>query len=750
MLLIAGIVAGRYGLPYIIYIILAFCLLFVTWRKIHLKQLHIIYLSYFLLFILGFIVGNNSIKPTELRLALENSKTINCEISAIVEKCNKTEYGFKLILKKQNERCLMYSDAPFIPGTRIKASGTATLIRIATNTGEFDMRKYYDSIGVTCSFNAHSVEVIKKASSFFEYLELVKKKAEEIIYRICPKNYASALCALLLGNRDMLDDKISELFYACGIGHILAISGLHISLLGMGLYEITRKVSGSYITAMLVGVIFISLYGVLTGNSISTVRALLMFIISSNANVVARTYDMQTAASIAAGVILLFSPEKLENTGFILSFSAICGVCVINPYIVEFCKPTKKITQALIGGISIQLATVPIIMYFNYEIPTFAILLNLIVLPLMTIMMYSAIAGLILGSISIFIGKIFILPAILILKIYEIVCDINLKIPGARLVCGSPQLWQMGIYYLLLFAILFVIHKNPCKWKAILFMLPLFIILARVPQGTYVSFLDVGQGDGIFIHTSAGNILIDCGSSSKKNVYQNILQPYMFSQGYDELKYVVVTHGDADHLSAISEMIEARRVKIGQIYLASSTYQSELYQELETLAKENGIAIKYLSENMKICCGETTLLCVHPSFMYNCEDANASSIVLSLELGTIHGLFMGDLPGELETELKLETAKYDFLKVGHHGSKYSTTEELLKKIRPDYSIISCGYNNRYGHPHQEVLERLDEIQSAVLRTDELGEIRLLIGKGHNNFGKIEYVCYNNPNICLLE
>ena len=255
--------------------------------------------------------------------------------------------------------------------------------------------------------------------------------------------------------------------------------------------------------------------------------------------------------------------------------------------------------------------------------------------------------------------------------------------------------------------------------------------------------LDVGQGDSIFLRGPKGvTYLIDGGSSDVKEVGKYRLEPFLKSQGVGVLDYVFVSHGDGDHYSGILEMLERQTVgvKIKNLIFPSNYVRDEKLLSLVNVAKKNGITTLVIKAEDKLIEEGLSIRCLQPSSTENELKGNAGSMVLEVVFGEFTMLCTGDIEGEGEEALvdKLERDKYDILKVAHHGSKNSTSETLLEKIRPKIALISAGQDNSYGHPHEEVLQRLQEVKSQILCTQENGAITLNVDGNSLTFNAIPF------------
>lgn len=297
---------------------------------------------------------------------------------------------------------------------------------------------------------------------------------------------------------------------------------------------------------------------------------------------------------------------------------------------------------------------------------------------------------------------------------------------------GRPENWQAGVYILLL-TVLAVMHKKmPDFWKKQWIMAALCVLLFRAEGDLRITMLDVGQGDCIHIRSDSGrHYLIDGGSSTKNEVAEYQILPYLKSRGVSRLEAVFVTHSDIDHCNGIISLLEKgkeNRLDIGSLILpdVEEKCRDEQYHRMEELAAEQGIPVQYMSSGEFLEDEGLRLTCVHPSKGYEADTANEYSLVLYLTYGKFTALFTGDAEGAGERAAWQKAAEdkkeLTLLKVAHHGSSYSTGEELLSELSPAYALISCGKNNRYGHPHKELLERLEAAGCRSYLTTESGAV----------------------------
>lgn len=644
-------------------------------------------------------------------------------------------------------------------GSIVAAQGKLRPFQSATNPGEFDTAKYYDTIGV--SGKLVDVKVIASGKKYFcvrEELYRMKCYFQERLYKVFPEKEASILTAMLLGDKADLDAEVKNLYKRNGIIHILSISGLHITVVGMGLYRLLRKAGLPIWVSAFMGGVVLLLYGMMTGMAISACRAIGMYVIRMLGEAAGRTYDMLTALGVMAVILVWQNSMYLMHAGFLLSFASILGISVLYSGLSKIweIQMKNKLLQSLLSGISITLFTLPIQLWFYYEVPTYAILLNLVVLPFVSFVMAAGLIVMLVPGMGI-LGTI----SCVILRSYEILCAEADRLPFHTWNPGKPAAWQVVGYYMVLLAVCGIAEwkkqeecKNSGMVAATLIIVAVLLLGFRVGRGSTVTFLDVGQGDCILVETDSGEVyLFDCGSSSRKKVGQHVLIPYLKYHGIHRIDAVFVSHSDEDHISGIRELLELGEqegIIVEQLVLPGIAMEEreEQFSDLLNLTREKfnksewneqsrqltlqNPMISYIQAGDRFEGAGFFLTCLHPPGSYQIVDSNAYSECLYIEFAEGASLLLtGDVEGEGEELLQQELERkgimdITILKVAHHGSENSTGKELLERIQPSVSIISCGRNNHYGHPHKALLERLEECGTQIFKTAKSGAITVKI------------------------
>lgn len=653
----------------------------------------------------------------------------------------------------QDSKLLVYdknfTDIPI--GKTITIKGRTSCFSRARNPGNFDQALYYAKQDIYGAIWCDEIcNVTGERDILMDTLYQIKMKWKQKLVRIMGDENGSVLSAMLLGEKNEMDEYVKELYQKNGISHVLAISGLHISFIGMGIYHLLRKGGMPYMIAGIMSVLALSGYVLMLGFSVSIMRAYIMLLLRIGADMSGRVYDMPTALALSATLTVLKQPLYLTDGGFWMSYGAIAGILYVLPalqkffltrnrqkakHITFFRKQIHKLVDGAMVSVAVNIALFPIMLWFYYEFSVYSTLLNIIVVPLMSVLLGFGMAGSFLlmsvEPIGIFLLKV----CDLILQFFETITLVGSRLPFASIVLGKPNIWEIFIYYVILLFI--IVFGRKCKKKHIcmLFLGSLLLFVYRPNGNLQVTMLDVGQGDGIFIKGPTGmTCLIDGGSSDVEELGKYRLEPYLKSQGVGTLDYVFVTHGDADHYSGIEEMIDRQAfgVVISNLVLPGNFKYDDELNMLAKKATQNGIRVLVIDEGESISGGNLYIKCVQPGKSDTKLQGNAGSMVLEIYCGAFSMLCTGDVEGDGEEILTkhLQKKTYHVLKVAHHGSKNSTTEEFLKTIQAEIALISAGVGNSYGHPHKETTERLQKAGYQIYETPKTGAITLIV-KGNS-------------------
>ena len=697
------------------------------------------------------------------RIDTRTSETIILKSISIIQNDLKYSYSGKLQCELTNTQEVQSLRL----GQHIVLEGVFSHFDAATNHGEFDVRAYSAGKGIGGRVRKAQVLAAEEDYSFLrEKLFAFRRRLHDRLAKVFPEKEASVMQTLLLGEKEELDAEVKALYQRNGIAHILSISGLHITLLGMGCYRLLKRLGAPVRVAAAGGAMTLLLYGMMVGMSVSASRAIGMYLLQMLGIFVGRTYDMLTGVGLLAALLVLQQPERLGDVSFLMSFGAVLGICLLTPVFAgdgrednvgvetasgvvaglltvtdilvdsayernKYREGWRKVVyerlwrmvSALKSGFAasagVILFTLPIQLWFFYEIPVYSVLLNLLVLPFMSVVMAGGILSLIPG-----LGIAGTVDC-LILWWYEWICERFGELPGAVWCVGRPAKWQMVVYYSGLFVLIigrnyaekwkrqrlyaaYVAENNhgdghrtererqrretrrvddsgrgrkresnrkkmqhsdryseicPTRWRhvlanfwytwqgvmtyrngvmcrivaAMILVLIVGLLTGNFDRGSRVTFLDVGQGDGIVVETGQGAYLFDCGSTSRRKIGEYVLKPYLKSRGIQSLRGVFVSHPDEDHMNGILELLENGGewgITVEQMFLPAITEaeRREAFEKLLVAAEYAGVPVSYIKCGDEIRDSRLWLRCLHPEENTTLADANAYSECFYVEV----------------------------------------------------------------------------------------------------------------------
>mgnify|MGYP000951817153 FL=1 len=688
------------------------------------------------------LVGISMINGNPLPVSVQKyiSEHPKLTVSGEVQECQAEEYSLSVYLKQvcltvgseqipiENIKVYLNKEEQIRIGMFLRVCGKLEEIPGPRNPGEFDSKQYYACRKIY--YQMKDGEVCDKStgySYFGQFLQEIRQKAETILDEAAGA-YAGIFQAMILGERGNLDAETKMQYQMAGIMHILAISGLHISFVGMGFFRLLKKAGAGNGVAGAVSAFLIYAYGIVTGGSVSAMRAVGMFLVLVGAGIAGRSYDLLSAMALSAIVLLLDAPAYLYNVSFLLSFGAVIGIGALTPEICSLLNLKKRTAKSLAGSVIVWLITLPIALHAYGEVSLAGVILNLLVLPTSGIVLASGIFALPVGIFVIEIAKRVVFPGKCVLFLYEKLCEVVGWIPHSTWIAGSPQLWQCAVYYVML-----GVAFTGVKWgkKAASVALVIFAVVFlgyHSRNGLAITCLDIGQGDCCVLKMPGGeNFLIDGGSSNKKNTAVYQILPYLKNQGIAILDGIFVSHTDQDHISGIEELLELcaqklTTVRVKNLILPDWDTTGGEYEKLKMLAEQTGIRVQTVREGNLLKTKEAQIEILAPENGADGSDTNEDGMVMKVHFGKFRGLFTGDIGAETEKKLLDLMEDVDFLKVAHHGSKYSTCQRFLDVVSPEIAVISCSAKNTYGHPSADTIKKLEDCGAQVEYTMKNGAI----------------------------
>ncbi len=664
----------------------------------------------------------------------------------------------------------------FSPGERIRFPARLRPFRNFHNPGHYDyelaMKLKGFSWAASVSDGRRIVPMGRGHLGFpSEMLERARSPIRDFFQKNLSQQNNALFHALILGERDHISVEQREPFNMAGLGHILAVSGLHIGLVAWlayaiikGLlslsYRITLQTDIRKLAAMFTCFPVLA-YACLAGFQVSSQRAMIMALAYLFSMVVGREKEIWSTFALAAFVVLAIDPHSLFGISFQLSFGAVIGILWLAPTIYNkifapFGDPIKrgKIIASLwayFGGLiavtlSAMIFLLPIISFFFHRISLVAIPANVIAVPILGLWVIPlgllSVASL---PISISLAQLFLQLGAWGMECMTVAIQFWSHFPWASLWVVTPNAFEMLIFYSLIFFAFFIRRWSWAKWG--LFFV-LFLLAADISYWTYVTrynprlkvtYLDVGQGNAALIQfPGRKRMLIDGGGFSRStfDVGRMVVAPFLFYSKILRVDYLVLTHPQTDHMNGLRFIASHFHPK--EFWHNGYRVRNHSFMELMKIVEERKIKkrLPFHLQGVREISGVKVEL-LHPyseerkeQLVENTEGMNNHSLVLKLSYGGKSLLFPGDLERAGEESVISRAGsllKSDILLAPHHGSRNSCSKAFLQMVRPQTCIISSGYGNYLGFPHSETLKRLTSVGSQVLRIDQVGAVQLALG-----------------------
>lgn len=605
----------------------------------------------------------------------------------------------KILINYYDDINISYGDYVYVKGKFIKPKDN-------TNFNLFNYKKYLLSNNIKYTVKASNIKILKRNKNIFYKLK------NYIFFKIKSLDKSKKyILTFIFADKSYIDKEMYNNYQNLGISHLFAVSGMHVSLVTfilLKLLEGKNKVIKYLITS-----IFLIFYLFLTNYTISMVRACFQFILFFINKFFKLNIDNSNIVIFLFSVLIILNPYIIYNIGFLFSFS-ISFTLIKFKDLLTGSFIIKNIKTSLLSFF----VSMPILVNNFFKVNFLSIILNIIYIPFVSYILFP------LCLITV-LFPFFDSFTYFVINVFETITKFFSSINLLTFSISKMNIILVIIYY---FIFIWIIKSNDKLKKKIIisFILIVFIINNNVLVNNEVHFIDVGQGDSTLIRIKNKNILIDTGGNVNFNISENVLIPYFRSLGVKKINYLILTHGDYDHMGEAINLVE--NFKVEKVIFNCGPYNDLENELIEVLDKKK---IKYYSYIKELNVDNNKL---HFLQTKEYDNENENSNVIYTKLNGYKFMFMGDAGVEKEKDIleKYNVSKIDVLKIGHHGSKTSSDKNFIDEMNPKYSVISVGKNNRYGHPNKEVLENLNN--SKIYRTDQDGSIMFKI---KNNKLKIE-------------
>ena len=600
------------------------------------------------------------------------------------------------------------------------------------NPLQFDYKTYLASRNIYVQGGLKNIYHMQKQTSRLNWIWW-RNRVEGLIQNNFSETTIPLAKALLIGDKTRLEQTEKRAFARVGLSHIMAVSGLHVGFL-VAPFWILIPFLWNYKYGKQIGIIALIVvlffYAGLTGFSASVTRASLTAIFLAYGKLFHKVRNAINLTSVSALIILLIDPSSLFDVGFQLSFSAVYLILLLWPILFHALPESaryrwygKPITIFLLS-LLIQLGLFPILTYYFGEFSIIGPLVNALLIFVLGIMIQWAFFCLILASIFPWLAHYLNYPSEYTFRFLHLFVN---HVSALDWTWIQVHLQNPLIFLIWISAIGFFASLRIREWRWKMFSILLLVLIGGEAYQLYhkleprilkVTFFDVGQGDSILISTPAHrHLLIDTGRwSPSYNSGKSILLPYFQATGIDTIDAVILTHPHADHIGGLVSLM--RHIPLKNIYNSGSPYNSKIFKRYHRVARQSHIPVHMVHSGDELNIEpDVKLMILGPDFDRSSHEVNEHSVIVKLQYGQSDFLFMGDAGKAEEHHLLQDYDKSvldtDVLKVGHHGSRTSSSLTFLQTITPDISVVSLGKHNRYHHPHTEAIRRIREVCPEV-------------------------------------
>lgn len=695
----------------------------------------------FIIFLIAQIISGIIViqKENKFKKAYENIENIQAIVELetdTIQKENYTEYVIKIVkcenhpsIEKTKLKMTDTKNTQYQKGDMLQIQGEYEKISSYKNKGVFNYETYLKKDNIYGKIKANKITLKQKTKNKIRISPKIKEKFKQNF----EEKTANYFITIILGDKSELDKQIKENFQSGGISHLLAISGMHINCIILIITYIVNKTINSYKIRKITTIIALVIYGLIIEFTPSATRAIIMAIMHLTALNLLEKDNFLVNISISSFIILIISPYYLVDTGFLLSFTATISIVYVYKKLrreVSKNKIIQMIADSLILTISANILIAPIVICLFKKVSLSMIVMGIIISPFIFVI---EIIGILIIIIPSYILEFLKVPIELFISIFDFLSSINFL----TIYFKVPNIIQIILYYTIIIKFLFKPKRKIIN--EILTYIIVISIISQLVQSSYsmlfrkfeINLIDVGQGDSILIVTPKNKkILIDGGGNENYDIGANVLIPYLLNKRIKQIDYLIISHFDTDHVGGTLRVLE--KLKVKQVIISQQKEDSSNFQKFLEITKKRNIKITVVKAGDIIQIEKNIYIEVlwpTKKLEISTNPLNNNSIVAKLIYNNTSILFTGDIEAEAEKELVKKYGhklKSDILKVSHHGSKTSSTQDFIDKVNPKIALIGVGYKNKFDHPSYTTIKTLEKRKIKIYRTDLMGEINIKI------------------------
>ncbi|HCX64129.1 MAG TPA: DNA internalization-related competence protein ComEC/Rec2 [Eubacteriaceae bacterium] len=687
-----------------------------------------------------FLIGAWIVQAENPRVPIDETKAVEGEICDFpLVKNGSGQMTARIDSLQEKVRVIVFLEEgesfPYEYGQRLVLHSPLTIPDGKRNPGGFDYRRYLKGSGIRYVSYAQGEQIevvpVQPSPSMVDRLVAFRSRIIEILQEGGSRETFAFSKAILFGEKSMEESK-REIYTKSGIAHLLAVSGMHVGFLYALLIFGIGKLNIKGLSRWLILALILSTYAFLCGCSASVVRAVGVAVLREASILLNKPMDSVHALSLVGLVNLCVMPYAVFQESFILSYGASFAIvifyAVFSRKISFQRKYGDKIFKTFLLSLVIQAALFPVMSILFQGVSWIGPLVNILAVPLVGLTMLVLILAVLCVPFFSTGSRLFFFAADVCVKTLEWLAENISQQSFFYWNVASMQMGEVLLFYLICFLAAGYFTIRWMKWvKLSIGVILLFSLVYPFRPDLKITMLDVGQGDSMLIEYKSQMYVIDGGGHYRKNMGEEVVKKAVYSKGRTRVDGIFVTHGHEDHVKGIEEALQY--IKPREIYI--SAVEVEGFEKIRQYVREANVRLYEMKAYDKIQLdGQTSFTVLSPFLEDGYTNSNSASLVGLFECGDFRMLTTGDMESKDEEKIlsKKNLSEVAVLKVAHHGSNSSTSEEWLQACRPKLALISVGQNNPFSHPAQETVANLENIGAGVFRTDLHGAIEITVNR----------------------